>query len=408
MNNEKLISALRATGQECFVSYLDYFANPKLSNEEIASIIQSERKYTLNSCRSRTSKARSIIKNCKLKDALKLIIDADRTDYQCRQKAQEILNDIEPPKYVTIVRRETQSLPISSPIPKVDIAISPPHTSTTPTNQFYLRKVIRAPSIKFPDLSNTVERELAIMLGKICHHIHPEIANYIEEKNITYREEFKSICHQSCNINSFFYERSDCVFPGFRRPINKEIQEKKMKNEKWKNNIYEKDGTIFNDNTFPRHIWAYLAENKAYSGGDTGMWASSGLAKFELAHVFAHKQDERGLEKKVYRSFSEEPEPYGLFTSSSNIILIPKGFAKPTDHMESVKICFYKRHMDLYHNNIIGLSNFDESFLPSWYCDIDWLEPLLPDDWKLRIDNLLEYRKKYLNSKYSNKNYLTD
>jgi hypothetical protein len=231
------------------------------------------------------------------------------------------------------------------------------------------------------------------MLGKICHHIHPEIVNYIAEKNIAYQTEFESACHKSCNINSFFYENSDCVFPGFRRPINNE------KIEKWKNNVFEKDGTILNDNTIPRHIWAYLSENKAYSGGASGMWSSSGLSNFELAHIFNHKQDERD-EKTIFKQITDNTEPYGLFTSASNIVLIPKGFAKPTDHIKSVKICFYKRHLKLYGNNIIGLSGFDETRVPSWYSEIYWVEPTLPSDWKIRIDNLLNYRETYLRKKY--------
>lgn len=396
MNDEKLVSALNATGKECFVSYLEYFIDSRLSNEEIASIIQRERGYTHNSCRSRTSKARSILKNNRLKDALRIIIEADRTDYQCRKKAQELLNEIAPQKHKTITRKRIpETSGASSATPKDNKAISSPSLSPVLKHNTTPKVVAEIPNIKFPDLSNTVERELTFMLGKICHHIHPEIVNYITKINLTYQTEFESICHKSCNTNSFFYEHSDCVFPGFRRPINKEKKE-----GKWKNNVFENDGTILNDNTFPRHIWAYLAENKAYSGGADGMWSSSGLAKFELAHIFAHKQDERGLEKKVFKLFTEKTEPYGLFTSASNIVLIPKGFAKPTDHMESVKICFYKRHLDLYGNNIIGLSNFDESLLPSWYSEINWLQPLLPDDWKVRVDNLLEYRKKYLNQKY--------
>ena len=401
MDDKKLVSALNAIGKECFVSYLEYFTDSQLTNEDIASIIQRERGYTFNSCRSRTSKARSILKNNRLNDALQIIIAADRTDYQCRIKAQELLNDIKPSKLKTIIRKRTPEISaLPTTVNKNNEILSPSaHSGFNPN--FNKRRIAKISNIKFPDLSNTVERELTIILGKICHHIHPEIVNYITKTNLTYREEFESICHKSCNINSFFYESSDCVFPGFRRPINKE------KEGKWKNNVFENDGTILNDNTFPRHIWAHLSENKAYSGGARGMWASSGLAKFELAHIFGHKQDERGLEKKVFKLFTDNEEPYGLFTSASNIVLIPKGFAKPTDNMESIKICFYKRHLDLYGNNIIGLSSFDESLLPSWYSEIKWLEPILIDDWKDRIDNLLNYRKKYLQKKYFDPSRIT-
>ena len=394
MNNEKLISALNATGKECFVAYLDYFVDEQLSNEEIASVIERERGYTHNSCRSRTSKARSILKSGKLNDALQIIIEADRTDYHCRQQAQEILNGLKPHKNKTLVRKRVQSSLASAQETENNKKASPPTVSIIPSHPSTKNIVTNTASIKFPDLSSTVERELTIMLGKICHHIHPEIVNYIAEMNLAYQTEFESSCHKSCNINSFFYQNSDCVFPGFRRPINSE------KIGKWKNNVFEKDGTILNDNTFPRHIWAHLAENKAYSGGASGMWSSSGLSNFELAHIFSHKQDERDFEKTIFKQITDNTEPYGLFTSASNIVLIPKGFAKPTDHMKSVKICFYKRHLKLYGNNIIGLSGFDEALVPSWYSEINWLEPTLPTDWKVRINNLLNYRKNFLRNKY--------
>lgn len=247
---------------------------------------------------------------------------------------------------------------------------------------------------KFPDLSDSIERDLAIILGKITHHIHPSIVRYITQANIQYRLKFENICHDLCKTSSFFYPNSDCVFPGFRRPVNSE------KIGQWKNHVYEPDGTILNDNTFPRHIWSYLSMNRGYAGGSAGMWASSGLDKFELAHIFAHKQNERNLEKEIFREFNNDCEPYGLFTSASNVVLIPKGFAKPTDHMKSIKICFYKRHIDLYGNNLIGLGDFDCSQLPNWYSDVKWLDPCLPSKWEQRINALLEYRERFLRAKY--------
>ena len=85
--------------------------------------------------------------------------------------------------------------------------------------------------IQFPDLSEKVERELALMLGSITHHVHPEIVECIKQGNVEYRDRFINICSNKLNHSSFFYDGSDCVFPGFRRPINKE------KTGQWKNNI---------------------------------------------------------------------------------------------------------------------------------------------------------------------------
>lgn len=137
--------------------------------------------------------------------------------------------------------------------------------------------------------------------------------------------------------------------------------------------------------------------NKGYSGPN---WKKSGLNAFELAHIFGHKDDEKELEKEVFK-LDSDLKPYALFTSASNVVLIPKGFAKPTDKMDSIKTCFYKRHLQLYGNNLVGLSEFNETKVPEWYEKIKWLEPILPENWEGKINNLLEYRKLHLFNKYS-------
>ncbi|PXF28990.1 hypothetical protein WH50_23230 [Pokkaliibacter plantistimulans] len=131
------------------------------------------------------------------------------------------------------------------------------------------------------------------------------------------------------------------------------------------------------------------------------MWESSGLGKFELAHVFSHKQDERRSEEKLFKKVDISKKPYGHFTSASNVVLIPKGYAKPTDSMLAIKACFFKRHIDLYGTNMYGLSGLDDLKIPSWYGDVDWLEPKLPIDWREKISNLLKYRSEYLKRKYA-------
>jgi len=222
------------------------------------------------------------------------------------------------------------------------------------------------------------------------YHIHPKIVERIKEANVDFKNDFKEICKE-LDAEMFFYDGSDCVFPGVRRNINKE----KVKN--WKNNICLVDNMILNDNTFPRHIWVFLSMNKQYDGNS---WKDSRLEQFELAHIFGHKVDEKELEKKVFNQYDETKLPYALFTSASNVVLIPNGLMKPTDKFESIKIAFYKRHIDLYGNNLYSEKDLKEEFVPKWYSEIEWKEPVLPYKWEKKIDNLLEYRKKYLNNKF--------
>jgi len=243
----------------------------------------------------------------------------------------------------------------------------------------------------FPDLTKKVEGELAILMGSVSHHLHPDIAKYISKANLEFREEFQEYSPKGLDVHEFLFENSDCVFPGSRRNINKEA-----KKAKWKNNVHE-DGTILNDNTFPRHLWSFLVCSKSYSNRS---WIDTGLNAFELAHVFSHKIDETNLEKKSFMRFDEDRKPYSLFTSASNVVLIPSGLTKPTDKLESVKLCYYQRHIDLYGENFCHMSGFKKELVPDWYDDIEWIEPVLPEDWKNKIDLLLEYRSNYLRTKY--------
>lgn len=243
----------------------------------------------------------------------------------------------------------------------------------------------------FENYSKSVEKEIAIALGKVCHHIHPKIIKKITEANKQFKLEFENLPVE-INSDIFFYEGSDCVFPGVRRHINKE----KIGN--WKNNICNSDNMILNDNTFPRHIWTFLSMNRQY---DANSWKESGLEQFELAHIFGHKTDEKMLEEKVFRDYNTEKLPFGLFTSASNVVLIPNGLMKPTDKFESIKIVFYKRHIELYGNNLYSEKELLEELVPSWYSEINWLEPQLPDNWEEKIENLLSYRQKVLTAKYT-------
>lgn len=249
----------------------------------------------------------------------------------------------------------------------------------------------------YEDKSQEVEHELADILARVAHHIHPKIVKKIVAANKNYKERFASICHKSVDVDTFLYDGSDCVFPGARRCINDE------KVGKWKNKVNAIDGTILNDNTYPRNLWAFLCAGRAYAGGKDGFWTSSGLNAFELAHVFAHKIDERTLEPKVFFDVNNNIKPFSLFTSASNTVLLPKGLTKPTDKNPVTKIVFYKRHLELYGEvaTLPGLSLFDESQVPDWYRSLKWIDPVLPDDWEAKIDLLLQYREQYINNLYS-------
>ena len=88
MNDDQLKRNLNSGGKECFVTYFDLFNNAQLSNQDIAEQIRQDRGYTWKSCQSRTSHARSIIREGRAKDALERISASDRVqDRRIRDKA---------------------------------------------------------------------------------------------------------------------------------------------------------------------------------------------------------------------------------------------------------------------------------------------------------------------------------
>ena len=88
MNDSQLQRNLDSVGKECFVTYYELFNNPLLANQDIAEKIRQDRGYTWKSCQSRTSHARSIIREGRARDALERISASDRVrDWRIRDKA---------------------------------------------------------------------------------------------------------------------------------------------------------------------------------------------------------------------------------------------------------------------------------------------------------------------------------
>ena len=81
---------LQSVGIECFVRYYDLLADDRHSNAEIAERIQSDFNYTSNSCRSRTSHGRRIIREGYGRMALQKAVGAN-IDERYRQIARDLL-----------------------------------------------------------------------------------------------------------------------------------------------------------------------------------------------------------------------------------------------------------------------------------------------------------------------------
>lgn len=96
MNNEQFTRTLQSVGQSCFVKFFDTFSSSSLSREDIIEKLKSETNYTEKSCISRSSHARSIIKNGFAKKAFETVIASDSpgvTD-ETRKKAKQLLSKL--------------------------------------------------------------------------------------------------------------------------------------------------------------------------------------------------------------------------------------------------------------------------------------------------------------------------
>lgn len=225
------------------------------------------------------------------------------------------------------------------------------------------------------------EFDICLILAQLCYHIHPKIIHAIQGKNSKQYDYFKELFGSYINVDDYLFEGSACVFPGVRRYISSQGTKKKY-NPEYK--------AIIDDNTFPRHLWCFLVNNKTYNGPN---WKESGLNQFELAHIFTHKKSELNFEKQFFRNLDDQTQPLGDFTCACNIVLLPKGTVRPTDNSENIKAIFYQRYIELYGENTLqGRKNFITNKVPAWYSKIKWNEPFCPLKWEEKVDSLLRYR----------------
>ena len=239
----------------------------------------------------------------------------------------------------------------------------------------------------FPNKIADFEKEIAVVLAQLAHFVHPDIVAKIQEHNERERPDFEQLFSDKIEVRDYLFSGSACVFPGVKRRVAR-------RGKRFEYNPEER--AILDGNRFPRHLWAYLVSGRGYSAR---MWEDTHLGEFELAHVFAHKEDEIEVEKKFFDKdkFDACVEPYGNFTCAANVVLLPKGTVRPTDNSETIKSVFFKRYIDLYEDvygetPLNGRGGFKHAEVPGWYEELQWNEPVLPDNWEKAIDGLLKYR----------------
>lgn len=241
------------------------------------------------------------------------------------------------------------------------------------------------PEPLWPNLIEQEQFNIASALARVTHHMHPKVVARIRDINAeeAERERLEDILPACVERDAWLYHGSACVFPGVRRFVGR-VKKKQLLR------YVPKEGCIIDDNRFPRNLWTFLSAGEHYTGSN---WKSAGLAAFELAHIFAHKHKQQELEWEVFKEHDKTKKPYGLFTCASNVVLIPKGFAKPTDGLPAVRVAFFKRHVELYGEACLpGLKGLDPEAVPGWYGELAWNEPILPPGWEGNVKKLMAYR----------------
>jgi len=227
------------------------------------------------------------------------------------------------------------------------------------------------------------EEDICSILAQLSYHIHPKIIELIKARNIEEFEYFRDLFLNRIEVSHYLFAGSACVFPGVRRYVS---GQGKMSSY---NHSYR---AIIDDNTFPRHLWTFLANGKTYNGPN---WRKTRLNEFELAHIFTHKESEIESEKAFFSSIQPDLYPYSNFTCACNVVLLPKGTVRPTDNSRAIKAAFYMRYIELYGEEpLIGRSGFKKSLVPDWYGELEWNQSYLPSDWRENTERLLAYRKK--------------
>lgn len=227
------------------------------------------------------------------------------------------------------------------------------------------------------------EKDICSILSSLSYHVHPKIIERIQDRNRYDLAYFTELFTDKIEIKNYLFNGSACVFPGVRRYVSG-AGVKKAYNPSYR--------AIIDDNTFPRHIWCFLASGNTYNGPN---WKSSGLNEFELAHIFVHKESELQFEKQFFQNVQSDLFPYNDFSCACNVVLLPKGTVRPTDNSKNIKAVFYKRYIDLYGEAPLnGRQGFNESEVPDWYDELVWNDPPLPQDWEENIEKLLDYRTK--------------
>ncbi len=195
---------------------------------------------------------------------------------------------------------------------------------------------------------------------------------------------------EALGINSAIYlwEGSPCVFPGIRRHAGK--KETAMFRQGAASNEAPPQCLALDHNDYPKQLWAFTLTGRRFQ--------KRGPDGYQLAHILDHKEyGNRWREELNIPTGSQEPKPYGLFTSAANLAYVPDTFLGPTDFSPRLRSLIRRRARQLYGNVCrivpppLAIKACED---PNWGLDnFKWDKPVGDTD---NILEFLEFRRKHM------------
>jgi hypothetical protein len=136
----------------------------------------------------------------------------------------------------------------------------------------------------------------------------------------------------------YYWEKAPVAFPGVRRYVGRKEKRGCVLLAK----VKEEQAIYIDDNSYPKHIWAYVFTNSKF--------ANLGPNNYELMHLFSHKKDANTKQKMELSS--EDSEDIGVisgfFTSIAGTAYIPRNFVKITDFCLKARKLLHLKAWELY------------------------------------------------------------
>ena len=91
MTDDQLAKCLKSIGMACFVKHLDLFSDQKISEDSAVNLLINHEKYMESGSRTRVNQSRRIIREGRVRDALRMISQSKRVQPQWSDMALRLL-----------------------------------------------------------------------------------------------------------------------------------------------------------------------------------------------------------------------------------------------------------------------------------------------------------------------------